>query len=565
MKREQSHRQSLYGSSRVNRLIGQRFDRITKQRQEHRMKNQDRKQWQESPIEGSSWWIYFLTIVLLLFLGFLLFLIMYHIFYRVRLISNSAKLYNTILKIRPYVGCLKKSYWDIHNKINDLFGMNDTNEETRLAIATAVRSVLTPLGIASIMLGYINSAKSKEVAGFSLSVIIERRYPCRIAFYCLQGLFVLLGIYTAARGWLFSATLCLLGALICFVYSVFLAYRVLISQRLLLHSTRCYIDSRIKLARCRAKRSGRESQQLYNDIVFLSAKHVSKYLNQRYLSGDLFRLERNHVQIDFCYLAFLLDRLWLGSSKMLNGREEGEKCAPTDCVSSFSAYFAPEPTGNTTDLEYAVLYNLPITNTNTELFCRGIRSCQELWELLLDPVKDLRQRAALAKHQLYIAVDQCHNYPLLLCGLAAYMWARFDPTKKSTEKESANGECELFFRYLTYGQPEPAMMSYEVTSKTESRFKVACGELAFLLMCLLTLMDALSDRGNKGRDVQSFCETIKNVYLECCPSGHIHNTVYLAYASLIFDTLNLRPAPRLTWLELNFSLHMIRQQLETLL
>lgn len=566
MKREMDFIQNMCTIIKKESLtLWQRVKKRLIQVREYHQKKINRKLQGENQKQGSSRWIKCFTILLLLLLSYVLLLALFHMLYRARQGNENAELFQRLSRVRPFFDRLIQCFWRSYNLEKALFGMNETNESNRIAIAEAFRLVLTPLGIASIVLGYINSVKSMEVVGFRVRTIIERRYPFRIAFYTFQGLFVLLGIYASARGWLFPSAQCLLGALLCFIYSVILAYRVVISQRALLSSTRAYIETYVQWAACNARHGNKETRKLYNNVLFFLARHVVKYLSQRCITGELFQVESNRKGIDFCYFVSLLDRLCLGVSKVPSRQWKCKECADNNCFSAFKACFATEPTQDSADLGYAVLFELSEIQPTMEIFERGVRSCQELWELLLEPVKDIRLRAALARHLLCVAASRCRSFPMLLCGLVAYIRVRLDPTKERPSDNLEDGAYVQFLNYLTYGREYPYITAFEVTDMAESRCNAACGDLAVLMICMLLLEEAFSDGGDVYRNREYFYKSAISVYRRYGYNGSTQSNVYLAYAYLIFKTLNLRAAPQLTWLELSISLPMIQHKMQRLL
>lgn len=527
-------------------------------RKRMRLAKANRRQ-RKSQITESSVLMGLITPMLLFFLLFVLVMAFYHILYRAKQSSGNAELYQWLSRLRnPYLDPLIWCFWRIYDFGNAVFGTKKMDASNRCSMVEAVRLVITPLGIASIVLSYINSVKGSEVVGFRVRMIIERRYPLRTAFYFLHGLFVLMGIYASARGWLFPAALCLLGALTCFAYTLFLVDRFVISQNALMNVTRAYIKICVKRAASKARRGKGKKQQFYNDTVFLLSRHVVRFLSERCISGELLPMRKPKKDIDFCFLASLLDRICLGESRVPSGKWDRRNVEDNDCLSAFKTCFDDKMKRGFADvnLEYAVIYDLPKLKANTELFDRGISACQELWELLLEPIGDLRQRAATARHLLYITADRCSSFPMLLCGLAAYIRVRIYPAKGGADASAH------FLSYLTYGKEYPYLTANELAVGANQRCGAACGDLAFLLICLLKLEEAFSDSGGVYQDRERFFSAAVVIYRRYCSNGPLQSGVYLAYAYRIFNTLNLRAAQSLTFLERSIALPIIRHKID---
>lgn len=429
--------------------------------------------------------------------------------------------------------------------------IKENYEPNRDQITEAIRLILTAIGAVSVVLTYINSAKSIQIVGFSTQTIIEARYPFRIWFFIGQGVFVLLGIFASASNIQSTALLCLSGAFICLIYSVVMAIQITYSERHIYKCVRAYID------KCNAddrniirKENGMTAMQCYNSHLMDLICHIARHLNSRFRNRELVLTEEKTNGIDFCYLVGLINRIqpYTGAERAMP-----EEC---DCVSIFNCVFSSDSDINT-DWQKAVFYDIPAVRDNTELFIRCVIGCREMWELLLEGITEIEQKAGIAHHVLCVAANNCINIPVLICGLISYLRLNLDPRR---ENKNTTSTCNYsyFLRILSYGRAQPSMMDYEISTQSKRKCNRIIGEIAIIMLCLYVLEWFFlgEEEGNYSANHQ-FEKDISQVCTDRFFHGRDSYRYYLTYAWLLFRGMNLcaRALPaqierQLAWQEL---------------
>lgn len=523
-----------------------------------------------SIIRGRNWWIIVSTFLLVIILLILFTFAVAHTLYRAQ--EGNTQPYKKICEtLSAKFPLLARCFWFVYSSLRVNLSMDTLNQNGRDTISTAVCTVLNTMGITSVALAYISSARSHITVGFRAQTIIERRYPASILFFVGQGIFVFFGLYTAARDILFASSQCLLGAAICLAYSINMAIHVAFSEKFLRQSAKAYMLCCTNQEQCwlrhdlASKKEGRiESYRRYNDRVLATAGHAASYLNGLYTKGELTLVEDLEGSIDFNFLVSLLDKFQtvLEQNSTVEKSKENNRISTEagNHISEFVRFFSDQY--KTVGGPVAMVYALPITKEIGQLSMYAIEDSLHLWEILLNNIQEPVQRAGLARHLLCVAAGHGRTFPLLLCGLAAYMRINIDPT---IQRDNTRETYTFFLRMLTYGNAIPPIAANEAKANFEEEVFSACGDLAALLGSLYYVELAFSKAVEKYCNDTELCIAIREIYNKFGHGVNRSLDVYLATAYMICDCLHLFMSTKPTQLEMRSAIETIRQNVENML
>ena len=141
-------------------------------------------------------------------------------------------------------------------------------------ILHGISAVITALGLVGFALSYINTAKAYRVKGILMEDVISQGYPWYGLIFLDHGGFALLGLYSCEVNILFSAQACLIGVLMCTIYSLLMAYSIVFSPKGRNHLVTWYINALLR-KELPSKRSIRTAYQL------------GRYIGERYQADDI--------------------------------------------------------------------------------------------------------------------------------------------------------------------------------------------------------------------------------------------------------------------------------------
>lgn len=316
-------------------------------------------------------------------------------------------------------------------------------------------NMLELMGIVSFTLIAVNEVQSKRSFGILMEDVIDYYFPLhlfiQVGFYTC---FALLGGYACGKGIGMVGTLCGLGLLICFGYSIRMAWKLLLSPKAKNRSVLKYIDRTIrqqsklnnKIIESNAKKGKkcficiegwREKIERYREKRIIHVK--TKQQQQLQVTGKTILDFAEYVGIQWEEKASLqiygyegesieqelIDwiKIWL----FLPGFEANTE-SNVSIGKSFTNFFPVEENSADNIAEF-VLYTKCLPFYQDEIivsFYQNIQRCRKLWDCLFHNINDKKKRAQLAHKLLKSTYCKCNVqdqelFTLLALSLLTYL------------------------------------------------------------------------------------------------------------------------------------------------
>lgn len=398
-------------------------------------------------------------------------------------------------------------------------------------ILHGISAVITALGLVGFALSYINTAKAYRVKGILMEDVISQGYPWYGLIFLDHGGFALLGLYSCEVNILFSAQACLIGVLMCTIYSLLMAYSIVFSPKGRNHLVTWYINALLR-KELPSKRSIRTAYQL------------GRYIGERYQADDIqIGRHRQSDQEDELMLISILHLLMPETSQATHKiwppqfAQRAQRANQRNCIKKsepswegalpavFDKMF-PNSLGS--HPEYAFF---TLAAKNGHAFQDNVRHCATLWDNLLRPVERESLRAELAVDVFWCAQQTA----ALCCGLVYYLYS----TYIQFTGEEGWQTCARFLKQIS----NIAQSSSGEQQRPQREKVLRCSmDMMLLFFCLACLQEANSY-------IQGLCPLFQtllsgerqyNGSISChIPLDPLCFTRYLYFAYVLFQSLTM--------------------------
>lgn len=415
-----------------------------------------------------------------------------------------------------------------------------TSYSDRTGNTSGIAAVITALGVVCFALSFINSAKATKERGILLEDVISKCYPYYGWIFLFHGGFALLGLYSCAEKILLSSWICLVGIVLCTIYSVKMAYYICFSKLGRERLIDNYIKSLLRFAPTLDQRMRAIDQteplfeQEYNEthnVCRRAANQLGYYIGERYQADDIriesvFPLGTDESKEDILLstLQLLMGGDW--SSKEWEG--------PLPIV--FDKLFSSHLGYSKEDMRYEKwsLYDLPGIDGD-RIFWEDVKHCVVLWDNLLRPVKHEARQAELVMNVL----RHSPKTAVLCCSL---IWHLYNIYVQDGNSEQWT-HCARFLQLIS----NITRSSNEIDNKTKQCDKVlrCCMDMMLVFYCLTCILEANSVQpGEKEIFAEKLrYEKARNSSSLCYISGTTSCAVrYLYYAKKLFWMLAIPEA-----------------------
>ena len=412
---------------------------------------------------------------------------------------------------------------------------------------SSIKAAISAVGVVSFLLTYLNTARSSRVVGVKLQEVIRYRYGECIIVFLAQAMFSLLGIYAAECGVRLTSGICLTVVMLCMVYAVNLALRIVFKEQWTLQLVKKYVDSYITQKKKRGlkskshktqreqsqKKQQKEEQQETMRLrrMLRNACCVAEYISKCH--ADLEAFDRAGVQIDYAYLIALCEQLDSESSTKSNIKD-----TTGDLHTAFCSFF---PTTKDDPLHAAnhVLLRLPHAEGD---FCKTqncIRNFANIWKSLLSG-SNLQSRGELCGNMLHAAARQGNEVlrTKCICGLIVCLHQEYLPDRKSAEEGGWNLYLETLFRIAYMAAPTEIGIAadLETERKRKACFKSMVGDFAYISLFLYEL-ERLTAWRDDCPDLEERIAPILSDTKAEVRYRRDYMTEYVAFAYLIFEMI----------------------------
>ena len=390
----------------------------------------------------------------------------------------------------------------------------------RLRSPSGISAVLSALGVVVFALSYVNSAKASRVKGILLEDVISQCYPYYGLVFLSHSGFALLGLYSCEIDVLQSAWICLLGILLCTLYSLRMAYCTVFSPKNQNRLIARYVKALL-------------SKNILSSQARRTAYQLGQYIGERYQSDDIqIGRHMDDYQED--------ERMLLSSLRLLMPNANDQSKTDSEILEDAKDVLEEEWEGGLPEVfdklfsdevkahpEY-VLFTLEARQGHD--FQDAVRHCSILWDNLLLPVKREERRAELV-------VDVLWHSPwttALCCGLVHRLHSnqiQFDDGKKGWQT------CT---RFLSHISNIARASGNEQQRPQREKVLRCCTDMMIMFFCLACLYGANSQGLILSTVFQDLQDLIDNEYQRnsgtACyiPTNSLCFTKYLYFSYTLF-------------------------------
>lgn len=335
-----------------------------------------------------------------------------------------------------------------------------------------LKYILGLMGFVSFAFGAINEVRSTRSMGMLMSDVIHYVFPYHLIIHApLYVAFAVVGYYACLRNVGIAAFTCLTGIIICFTYSLIMAWCLIFStkakERLVLFYINGIVISyhRHYKKRCKSRKSGNVKKDTtgkqdtaseietnlddgiaWKKVVGVCTLDYAKHIGQQWITGNILQIQRDN---EWTQERKLINLVAFGLTGKRESLKEKLKYPSAEnelrIAGDFKKIFADKTNFKKYGPQYVLFANAISASSkeeNSHLELDIIR-CSQIWEQLFSQNKNKYKRAQLSYAVLWTAKSsQWQSFTIMAIGLLKFLGvARCDyeasDAKKVLEKRIA--------------------------------------------------------------------------------------------------------------------------------
>lgn len=401
------------------------------------------------------------------------------------------------------------------------------------------------MGSVSFLLGTVNEIKSTRSRGMMMNDVIRYIFPCHLIIQApLYALLATLGWYACLKNVGFSAMFCLVGTFLCFVYSLTMAFCLLVSPKtrdwlVIYFISKEMADCALDAAKGKIERDKLEPNKKveWQREAGAYVLNYAKYIGQQWSSGTMLQTFENNYQNQEQLLVKLA--AWGLSAKVQSFDNEN---TPITIAHSFNRIFPDATQYGVRGSEY-VLFKKALHFTSDKhitAFRQDVLRCSKIWEQLFEPIECNNRKAHLAYIVLREAqISNWHILALLSFGLLEYLGV----AQLSNATQEVVQTIKSKIGFLLDIQQAATNTLPEEHSKTPSDFTDIWSEIIYVTASIVQWMVSLNHIPREAEDSILAPLLRTSVRHGVSDSGKLHLILnkdkYIVFAYLLFSCKNL--------------------------
>ena len=412
-----------------------------------------------------------------------------------------------------------------------------------------LKFLLELFGFMSFVAGAVNEIKSTRSFGMMMSDVIHYSFPGHFAVQVLfYGLFAIGGGYACLKNIGIAAMICLCGIVVCFAYSVVMAYFLFGPQGIRIKIVKFYINGVMTRAISNpaalditANTQDTKEKEKWQGAAGACVLDYAQFVGQQWNVGTALQIQNENILSLENFLIRLTICGLTANVEYFNEKNDSKAAEYVDMADSFTKVFDCPLNVKERVAEY-VLFRKGLNFTNDseiKAFRHDVQRCSKIWDRLLCEVENEKRRSQMVQTILREAQQvDWHIFSMLSFGLLNNMNLAKASYGEQISKETIAEKVDFIFDLL--------QAAYDTVPEEQSEdlsvFIDAWGEIYYLTAAIVQWMVVLNCVENEvGEWVENTVLPLlqKNDISEKCLSKLKRNKEkYVVFGYLLFSMKN---------------------------